>query len=458
MALFDSADRRPVHFMGIGGAGMSGLALIACRRGIAVTGCDADPAGAQDLMALGVPVAAGHSPAHVEGARAVVHTAAVKPDHPELLRARALGLAVVPRKVALAELVAGRTVVAVSGTHGKTTTTVMATQALAAAGCDPTGIAGGRVGSWGGNARIAGDALFVVEADEYDQAFLTLHPTVALVNNVEPDHLECYGSVAALEDAFAEFAGRAELVLVGADDPGAMRIARRLGGKARSFGLGEQADIRITDVAQAPGETRARVTLPGSGVVTLRLQVPGLHNLRNAVGALAAAVHVAPAGVEPALAALHGFSGVGRRFERLGQFGGVEIVDDYAHHPSELVATLAAARQAFPGRRLVAVFQPHLFSRTAAHGVAMGEALAKADLVVVTEVYAAREEPIAGVSGRQVAEAAERAGGAAIFEGDRAALGRRVLALLQPGDVVLTLGAGDITRVGPELVRWLQAA
>ena len=458
MALFDSADRRPVHFMGIGGAGMSGLALIACRRGVAVTGCDADLAGAQDLMALGVPVAAGHSPAHVEGARAVVHTAAVKPDHPELLRARTLGLAVIPRKVALAELVAGRTVVAVSGTHGKTTTTVMATEALAAAGCDPTGIAGGRVGSWGGNARIAGDALFVVEADEYDQAFLTLHPTVALVNNVEPDHLECYGSVAALEDAFVQFAGRAELVLVGADDPGAMRVARRLGGKARSFGLGDHADIRITDVTQAPGETRARVALPGSGVVTVRLQVPGLHNLRNAVGALAAAAHVAPAGVEPALAALHGFGGVGRRFERLGQFGGVEIVDDYAHHPSELVATLAAARQAFPGRRLVAVFQPHLFSRTAAHGVAMGEALAKADLVVVTEVYAAREEPIAGVSGRQVAEAAERAGGAAIFEGDRAALGRRVLALLQPGDVVLTLGAGDITRVGPELVRWLQAA
>jgi UDP-N-acetylmuramate--alanine ligase len=458
MALFDSADRRPVHFMGIGGAGMSGLALIACRRGVAVTGCDADPAGAQDLMALGVPVAAGHSPAHVEGARAVVHTAAVKPDHPELLRARALGLAVIPRKVALAELVAGRTVVAVSGTHGKTTTTVMATEALAAAGCDPTGIAGGRVGSWGGNARIAGDALFVVEADEYDQAFLTLHPTVALVNNVEPDHLECYGSVAALEDAFVQFAARADLVLVGADDPGAMRVARRLGGRARSFGLGDHADIRITDVTQAPGETRARVALPGSEVVTLRLQVPGLHNLRNAVGALAAAVHVAPAGLEPALAALDGFGGVGRRFERLGQFGGVEIVDDYAHHPSELVATLAAARQAFPGRRLVAVFQPHLFSRTAAHGVAMGEALAKADVAVVTEVYAAREEPIAGVSGRQVAEAAERAGGTAIFEGDRAALGRRVLALLEPGDVVLTLGAGDITRVGPELVRWLQAA
>jgi len=437
---------------------MSGLALIACRRGVVVTGCDADPSGAQDLVSLGVSVSTGHSPAHVEGARAVVYTAAVKPDHPELARARALGVPVVPRKVALAELVAGRTVLAVSGTHGKTTTTVMATEALVAAGCDPTGIAGGRVGSWNGNARIAGDAVFVVEADEYDQAFLTLHPTVALVNNVEPDHLECYGSVAALEDAFVEFASRAELVLVGADDPGALRVAARVGAKARSFGLGPAADIRITDVTQAAAETSARVTLPGMDPLTVRLQVPGLHNLRNAVGALAATLHLAPGGVEPALAALYRFRGVGRRFERLGEFGGVQIVDDYAHHPSELVATLAAARQAFPGRRLVAVFQPHLFSRTAAHGVAMGEALAEADVVVVTEVYAAREEPIPGVTGRRVAEAAERAGGSAIFEPDRAALGRRVLDLLLPGDVVLTLGAGDITRVGAELIQWLRAA
>jgi len=437
---------------------MSGLALIACRRGVVVTGCDADPSGAQDLVSLGVSVSTGHSPAHVEGARAVVYTAAVKPDHPELARARALGVPVVPRKVALAELVAGRTVLAVSGTHGKTTTTVMATEALVAAGCDPTGIAGGRVGAWNGNARIAGDAVFVVEADEYDQAFLTLHPTVALVNNVEPDHLECYGSVAALEDAFVEFASRAELVLVGADDPGALRVAARVGAKARSFGLGPAADIRITDVTQAAAQTSARVTLPGMDPLTVRLQVPGLHNLRNAVGALAATLHLAPGGVEPALAALYRFRGVGRRFERLGEFGGVEIVDDYAHHPSELVATLAAARQAFPGRRLVAVFQPHLFSRTAAHGVAMGEALSEAGVVVVTEVYAAREEPIPGVTGRRVAEAAERAGGSAIFEPDRAALGRRVLDLLLPGDVVLTLGAGDITRVGAELIQWLRAA
>jgi UDP-N-acetylmuramate--alanine ligase len=444
--------------MGIGGAGMSGLALIACRRGVAVTGCDTDPSGAADLAALGVPVAATHSPAHLDNVRAVVHTAAVGSQHPELTRARALGLPVVPRKVALAELVAGRTVVAVSGTHGKTTTTVMTTEALAAAGKEPTGIAGGRVGSWGGNARIAGDALFVVEADEYDQAFLTLHPTVAVVNNVEPDHLECYGSLAALENAFAEFASRAELVVVGADDEGARRVAAGLGSRARTFGLAADAEIRISNIEQTPVETAADVNLPGVGVARLRLGVPGLHNLRNAVGALVATLHIAPGQLETSLAALRGFRGVGRRFERLGEFKGVEIVDDYAHHPSELSATLAAARQAFPSRRLVAVFQPHLFSRTAAHGVAMGQALAEADVVVVTEVYAAREQPIPGVSGRQVAEAAEQAGADTIFEADRPAVGRRVLGLLRPGDVVLTLGAGDITRVGRELVQWLQAA
>ncbi len=458
MNLFDSADPRPVHFLGIGGAGMSALALLACRRGVAITGCDADPTGAADLAALGVRVFAGHDPSHVDGARAIVYTAAVAAEHAELARARRLDLAVVPRKVALGELVAGRQTVAVGGTHGKTTTTVMATEVLAAMGAEPTGLAGGRVSAWGGNARIGSDKLFVVEADEYDQAFLTLHPSVAIVNNVEPDHLECYGSEAALHDAFAEFAGRASLVLAGADDPGARRIAERIGPKARTFGTAPDADIRIADVRQSAGETAARVTFPGGETLAVRLQVPGVHNLRNAVAALAAALHYQPCRSQAGLDALARFSGVGRRFERLGEHGGVEIVDDYAHHPSELVATLAAARQAFPGRRLVAVFQPHLFSRTAAHGAAMGEALAAADLVVVTEIYGAREQPIAGVSGARVAEAAERAGAATVFEPERQAVGRRVLGLLRPGDVVLTLGAGDITQVGPELVQWLRAA
>ncbi len=456
MDLFNPADKRPVHFLGIGGAGMSALALIACRRGVVVTGCDADPSGAADLSALGVRIHAGHDPSHLEGARAVVVTAAVSADHAELRRARELDLPVVPRKVALAALVGGARSVGVSGTHGKTTTTVMTTEALAAAGLSPTGLAGGRVAAWGGNARIDGDELFVVEADEYDQAFLTLHPTVAIVNNVEADHLECYGSVAALEDAFVEFAGRGRVALVSADDAGALRVGARVKG-ARRFGFAPDAEILIGEVSQGAAGTEATVTWRGGPSVRVHLRVPGIHNLRNAVAALGA-VEALGGDLARAADALAEFSGVGRRFERLGEHGGVAVVDDYAHHPSELVATLAAARQAYPGRRLVAVFQPHLYSRTIAHAEAMGQALAAADLVFVTEIYAAREQPVAGVSGRQVAEAAVRAGADARFEGVRADVGHHVHAALEPGDVVLTLGAGDITRVAPELVRWLSAA
>jgi UDP-N-acetylmuramate--alanine ligase len=457
MALFNPSDKRTVHFMGIGGAGMSALALIACRRGVAVSGCDSDPTGAADLAALGVRIAQGHDPAHLSGVRAVVVTAAVPLGHPELERARELGLPIVPRKAALAELIAGARAVGISGTHGKTTTTVMTTEALTAAGLNPSGIAGGRVGSWGGNARVAGDDLFVVEADEFDKAFLTLYPTVAVVNNVEPDHLECYGSMAALEDAFAEFAGRARVTIINADDPGARRIGERVGATVRSFGCAADADIRISGVVQQADFTEARIAWNDGRALQLRLQVPGLHNLRNAVAALAA-VDALGGGLEPAARALGEFQGVGRRFERLGEFAGVAVVDDYAHHPSELAATLSAARQAYPGRRLVAVFQPHLYSRTAAHGQAMGEALAVADVVFVTEIYPAREQPIAGVSGQQVAAAAERAGADTRFEPTRADVGRNVYQELRAGDVVLTLGAGDITRVGPELVRWLSAA
>ncbi|HET6797970.1 MAG TPA: UDP-N-acetylmuramate--L-alanine ligase, partial [Gemmatimonadales bacterium] len=425
--------------------------------GVMVTGCDVDPTGAADLSALGVPVYQGHDPSHLSSTRAVVVTAAIPPDHPELERARELGLPIVPRKVALAELIQGARSVAVSGTHGKTTTTVMSTEALSASGLDPTGIAGGRVSSWGGNARVAGDELFVVEADEFDQAFLTLYPTVAVVNNVEPDHLECYGSLDALEDAFVEFANRARVAIVSADDPGAGRVAHRLRTTVRRFGIAPDADIRISDVVQRADRTEARIFWGDGQAVSLRLRVPGLHNLRNAVAALGV-VDALGAPLERAAVALGEFAGVGRRFERLGEFSGIAVVDDYAHHPSELSATLSAARQAFPGRRLVAVFQPHLYSRTAAHGQAMGQALAQADVVIVTEIYPAREQPIAGVSGRQVAEAAGRAGADARFEPTRAQVGKTVYGVLKKGDVVLTLGAGDITRVAPELVRWLSAA
>jgi len=456
MDLFDPADSRPVHFMGIGGAGMSALALVARRRGVAVSGCDPDISGTADVAQLGATVHQGHDPAHVAGARAVVVTAAVSPDHPELARARAMGIPVIPRKQALADLVHAGRLVAIAGTHGKSTTTVMTTEALTAVGLSPTGLAGGRVDAWGGNAKLGGDRLFVVEADEYDQAFLTLHPSVAVVNNVEADHLECYGGVPQLEQAFVTFAGRAKRVLVGADDAGAIRVAERLGSKVWRFGLAN-ADLTLSNIQQGPDGSQAVLALPDGRRVTLKLKVPGLHNLRNATAALGVVLAL-EAPLEPALEALSRYGGLGRRFERLGEARGITFVDDYAHHPTELVATLQATRQAFPGRRIIAVFQPHLFSRTAEHGTAMGEALRAADVAIVTEIYPAREQPIPGVSGRAVADAARSGGGQVIFEPVKAEVRSRILECARPGDVVITLGAGDITRVGRELVQWLQAA
>src|SRR5213593_2914356 len=376
MTLFATVDPRPIHFMGIAGAGMSGLALLARQQGAAITGCDNDPSGAADLAALGVEIWRGHDPGHLANARALVVTAAVAGDHPELERARALGVPVVRRADALGQAVAGGIVVAVAGTHGKTTTTVMVTEALTAAGRNPTGLAGGR-------------ELFVVEADEFDRAFLSLAPTVAVVNNVEADHLECYdGSVAALEQGFAEFAGRARRVIVGGDDAGALRIGAAVRVPVWRVGLAADADVRIAAPELGEPGSAAQVALPDGRVVRVALQVPGLHNLRNAAAALAVALELG-VDLERCITALERFTGVARRFERVGEAHGVTVVDDYAHHPTEVLATLAAARQAFPRRRVVAVFQPHLFSRTALHGEALGRALASADVVVVAPIYGA---------------------------------------------------------------------
>src|SRR5436309_5509509 len=322
MNLFRTGDPRPIHFMGIAGAGMSALALIARHRGVAITGCDSDTSGAalDDLTTLGVRVWRGHDPSHVDGARAVIVTAAVPRDHPELERARALELPVVRRADALGELVAaGRASVAVAGTPGKTTTTVMVTEALTAAGRNPTGLAGGRVAAWGGNARIGGRELFVVEADEFDRAFLSLAPTVAVVNNVEADHLECYdGSVAALEQGFAEFAGRARRVIVGGDDAGALRIGAAVRVPVWRVGLAADADVRIAAPELGEPGSAAQVALPDGRVVRVALQVPGLHNLRNAAAALAVALELG-VDLERCITAHERFTGVARRFERVGE-------------------------------------------------------------------------------------------------------------------------------------------
>jgi UDP-N-acetylmuramate--alanine ligase len=431
---------------------MSALALIALRRGLPVTGCDLHPAGAADALRLGAHIQQGHEAAHVAGARAVVHTAAVPQDHPELEAARAAGIPVLTRARALAEIVSTGRVVGVSGTHGKTTTTAMATAALAAAGVDPTGIVGGRVAEWDGNVRFGSDHVFVVEADEYDRSFLELRPEVALVTNVEPDHMECYGSVQELEAAFIEFAGRAERVLVGADDGGAKRVAAAVTRPVWHVGLAPDASVRLDGVVREQGRNAATLTFPDGRSVQLRLRVPGVHNLRNAAMALAVAA-VLEADLDAAARGLATFDGVGRRFEHVGTVDGITVIDDYAHHPSEIAATLGAARQRFPDARVVALLQPHLYSRTQALGEAMGIALALADVAIVTEIYAARERPIAGVTGEIVAKAARRAGGEVMWLPERAELVPRLEEVLRAGDVLVTLGAGDVTDVGRDFVR-----
>jgi UDP-N-acetylmuramate--alanine ligase len=455
MHLYAPDDPRPIHFMGIAGAGMSALALIALRRGVPVTGCDIYPGGADELAHMGAEIETGHDVSHVSGSRAIVYTAAVAADHAELEAARGAGIPVMGRADALRGLVDGATLVAVAGTHGKTTTAAMVSEALVAAGKDPTALVGGRVAAWGGNARVGASELFVVEADEYDRALLKLEPTVALVGNVEADHLECYeGSVDALESVFAEFADRAQRAIVGVDDAGANRLARLLEAPVWRVGLAEGADIRLTDVRREQGASRATLTLPGGERHALTVRLPGLHNLRNAAMAVGAVLAVG-AEVKTALQGLAAFEGVGRRFEVLGTVRGVTVVDDYAHHPSEVAATLGAARQRYPSARLVAAFQPHLYSRTRLLGDAMGIALAMADLALVTDVYPARERPIPGVNGRIVARAAERAGTSVEWVPERAQLAERLEAVVADGDVVLTLGAGDITEVGRDLLQRL---
>ena len=363
----------------------------------------------------------------------------------------------VRRAEALGEVVSGGTVVAVAGTHGKTTTTVMITDALAAAGRNPTGLAGGRVATWQGNARLGGPDLFVVEADEYDKAFLSLEPSVAVVNNVEADHLECYGSLEALERAFGQFAGGARRVIAGADDAGAMRAVSGLSAPLWRVGFGSHADVRITEGARDPAWSRAMVRLVDGREIEIRLRVPGRHNLRNAAAALAVAAEL-DGDLDRCAAALAEFRGVGRRFEHVGDASGVTVMDDYAHHPTEVSATLEAARQAFPGRRVVAVFQPHLYSRTASHGAALGAALAAADLVVVAPVYGARERPMPGVTADIVARGAIGAGARTVAVRDRDALALRVVEIVDSGDVVFTMGAGDVTRVGPEVLGLLRTS
>ena len=458
MTLVGDGDTRPVHFMGIAGAGMSALADLLRRRGVTVTGCDMVPDAAADIAREGIVVLNGHDPVHLDGARAVVVTSAVPKDHPELLRARELGIPVIRRAVALGEAVAGGTLVAVAGTHGKTTTTVMTTEALASAGRSPTGLAGGRVAAWHGNLRAGDNTLFVVEADEYDRSFLALSPTIATITNVEADHLDIYDDLADIQRAFEQFLAPARTVVTCADDAGAHSLSVPAQAEHLTYGIAnESARISANEILSVEGRLHFRVRLDGTDLGELALQVPGVHNVRNALAAIGSGLSLGLT-LESMRGGLERFEGVERRFQRLGAVRGVQVVDDYAHHPTEIIATLDAARAAFPGRRLIAAFQPHLFTRTRDFADAFGAALARADVVFLTEIYPAREKPIPGVTSELVADAMRRAGQAPRWLGERSALADAIADVADEGDVVLTLGAGDITQTGTELLHRLGAS
>lgn len=456
--LVDRSDPRPVHFIGIAGAGMSALAELFARRGVRVSGCDNAPAAAAaDLAELGIQVVTGHDPAHVHGARAVVFTSAMPRDHAELVAAREAGIPVVRRAEALGAAVSGGEVVGIAGTHGKTTTTVMTTEALRGAGADATGIAGGRVSAWHGNLSFGSDRLFVVESDEYDRSFLALHPGIAVVTNVEADHLDIYRDIDDIRGAFATFVAGARFVIVCADDHGANTLPVPNSAEVIQYGTSSpDARLVATDIVSEGTGTRFTVVYDGESMGEIRLSVPGLHNVRNALAAIGVgiALGIPVPKLAPGLAA---FSGVERRFQRIGEAGGVSIVDDYAHHPTEIAATLEAARAAFPGRRIVVAFQPHLYSRTRDFAAEFGRALAGADVVYLTELYPAREKPVPGVSSTLVADALTQAGGTLAWRGERADAAAALASAVRDGDVVLTVGAGDITRTGPELLERLQA-
>jgi len=451
-----------VHFTGIGGAGMSGIARIMLARGIEVSGSDATASAVlDDLHAQGARVHVGHAGGHLGdlgAADTLVVSSAIRADNPELAEATRRGMRVLHRAAALASVMAGRRIIAVAGTHGKTTTTSMLTTVLRECGADPGYVIGGVLNETGLGAEDGAGMDFVAEADESDGSFLLLSPDVAIITNVEADHLDNYASLADIKTAFTTFGLSASgMVLTCADDPGAEDVAARLDpARVRRYGESCPADYRLGDIrpdGMAVSFTVAADRSPFGEIFTkLTVHVPGHHNALNATAAFAAAVELgfAPPRVAAALA---GYRGTRRRMELKGEAGGVRVLDSYAHHPTELAADLRAARDIAAGAQVIAVFQPHLYSRTRIFAAEFGAALDLADQIVVLDVYAAREDPEPGVTGALIADAVP--GGRAHFVPDRAQVAPLISRIARPGALVLTMGAGDVTTLGPQLVEAL---
>lgn len=450
-----------VHFVGIAGAGMSGIAEVLLEQGFAVSGSDiADNRITSRLRKLGATVFLGHDAAQVKGANVLVVSSAVSADNPEVSAARELRIPVVPRAEMLAELMRFRRGIAVAGTHGKTTTTSLTTSLLAEAGMDPTFVIGGLLNAWGSNARLGKGEYLVAEADESDGSFLLLQPVVALVTNIDRDHLEAYdNSFDSLKKAFLEFLHHLPfygVAVVCLDDENAASMIPAVSRAVVTYGLSEEADIRGSDLRQEGRVMHFNVHLPNqSRALAVSLNLPGVHNVLNALGAIAIAWEV---GVDIASVSniLAGFEGIGRRFAEVGSFavgsGEVMVIEDYAHHPTELTATIAAARSGWPDSRIVAVFQPHRYSRTQALFDEFSQALAEADVVVLSDIYPAGEDAIDGVDSGALCQSIRARGRLnPVLISDVLDLPRELPSMLEDGDLVLLLGAGNIGQVAQQI-------
>ncbi|MFI9719963.1 UDP-N-acetylmuramate--L-alanine ligase [Streptomyces sp. NPDC052396] len=453
------------HFIGIGGAGMSGIAKILTQRGAEVAGSDAkDSATAQALRALGATVHIGHSAGHLAAdATCVVVSSAIRPDNPELAAAAERGIPVVHRSDALARLMDGLRPIAVAGTHGKTTTTSMLAVSLDALGLAPSYAIGGDLDGPGSNARHGAGEIFVAEADESDRSFHKYAPEVAIILNVELDHHANYASMDEIHDSFETFVGRLRpggTLVIAADQAGARELTARVTGRSDieivTYGEAEDADVRVLDVVPRGLTSEVTIDLKGREL-TFVVSVPGRHYAHNAVAALAAGIALGIPADELATA-LGKFTGVGRRLQLKGEAAGVQVIDSYAHHPTEMTADLEAIRGAAgPGSRILVVFQPHLFSRTQELGTEMGQALALADASVVLDIYPAREDPIPGITSTLIIDAARAAGAEVRAEHTMAAVPEAIAGMARPGDLVLTMGAGDVTDLGPRILARLES-
>ena len=460
-----------IHFVGVGGSGMSGIAEILHNLGYTVSGSDqADSATTRRLASLGIRVAIGHDELQVTGAEAVVVSTAVRDDNPEVVAARARRIPVVPRAEMLAELMRLKQGIAIAGTHGKTTTTSLVASVLAEAGVDPTFVIGGRLNAAGANARLGSGDYIVVEADESDASFLNLMPILSVVTNIDADHMETYAhDIARLKQAFVDFLHRMPFygaAILCADDPGVQSIAAQLSRPVITYGLGEDVQVRAVDVQALPGGQMRFVAQRRNGFampdLAITLNLPGEHNVRNALAAIAVATELELPDA-PQVQALAKFSGVGRRFQRYGEVpahggGQFTLIDDYGHHPVEMAAVLAAARGAFPARRIVLAFQPHRYTRTRDCFEDFVKVLGTADAVLLTEVYPAGEAPIVAADGRTLARALRVAGRVdPVFVDDIAELPDAIAEQARDGDVVICMGAGSIGGVCTKVVERTEA-